>query len=140
MNKTISFNVRCFAVLTLMLMMFFAQPTITLAGQTVVDVMVGGEADFDACGTTGKVYRLNPAGDNFLAVRGGPGSHHHMIYKLHTNDPVIMCDQQGDWIGIVYSVDGQDCGVSSPIAKRQAYGGVCSSGWVHKNYIKPVAG
>ncbi len=103
--------------------------------------MVGGEAEYDACGSTGRVVSLNSAGDNFLAVRQGPAGTHKMIDKLHTGNDVYMCDEQGDWIGIVYSADGdQDCGVSSPIARKQAYSGSCKSGWVHKRFITVVAG
>lgn len=138
--KNLKFTGKHFAALALALSLFSWLPATTFAGQTVVDVRVGGEADLDACGGTGKVHNLKVDGDNFLAVRGGPASHHHMIDRLHTNDQVIMCDQQGQWVGIIYGADGQDCGVSSPIPRRQPYSGVCSSGWVHKNYIKPIAG
>jgi hypothetical protein len=116
-------------------------PDISSAQNRGVAVMMGGEADFDACGTTGKVVGLNPNGDNFLAVRRGPAGTYQMIDKLHTGNNVNMCDQQGDWIGIVYDTGSNlDCGVSSPVATRQAYSGICKSGWVHKSYIRAVAG
>ncbi len=111
-----------------------------VAGDNTVPVHVGGEAEYDACGSVGAVYRLNPNGDNFLAVRSGPGSAHVMIDKLHSNDQVYLCDENGAWIGIVYGGDNSECGVSSPIAQRQPYAGGCTSGWVHGRYIKLIAG
>ncbi len=52
------------------------------AGSLDRPVMIGSEADYDACGATGDAQNLNPAGDNFLAVlrvvidgfRAGDGS------------------------------------------------------------------
>ncbi len=111
-----------------------------VAGDNSVPVRVGGEAEFDACGSVGAVYRLNPNGDNFLAVRSGPGSAHVMIDKLYSNEQVFLCDQNGAWMGIVYGRDTADCGVGSPIADRQPYAGQCASGWVHSRYIKVIAG
>ena len=83
---------------------------------------------------------LNAAGDNFLAVRSGPGSKFAMIDKINTGDPVYICDQHGRWTGIVYTSGDQDCGVSSPVARRQPYSGPCKSGWVHQKYIRLLAG
>lgn len=125
---------------TLTLAGFLAIATAAWAGDVSVAVKVGGEADLDACGGVGEVYRLNPDGDNFLAVRAGPGSAHRMTDKLHSKDLVFMCDERGAWIGVVYGPDGVDCGVGTPIAKRQAYVGACASGWVHSRYIKLIAG
>ncbi|NNF80350.1 MAG: integron [Rhizobiales bacterium] len=115
-------------------------PTSARAGDSGVAVKVGGEAELDACGSVGEVHRLNPDGDNFLAVRIGPGSAHPMKDKLKSKTQVYMCDQNGAWIGIVYGPDDADCGVSSPIAERQSYSGACASGWVHGRYIKLIAG
>ncbi len=111
-----------------------------VAGDNSVPVKVGGEAEYDACGSVGAVYRLNPNGDNFLAVRSGPGSAHVMIDKLHSNDQVFLCDQNGAWFGIVYGPNNAECGVGSPIENRQPYSGGCTSGWVHSRYIKVIAG
>ncbi|MCP5082458.1 MAG: integron [Alphaproteobacteria bacterium] len=115
-------------------------PTSSHAGDSGVAVKVGGEIDLVACGSEGEVYRLNPDGDNFLAVRIGPGSAHPMKDKLTSKTQVYMCDQNGAWVGIVYGPDDADCGVSSPIAERQSYAGACASGWVHGRYIKLIAG
>lgn len=117
----------------------FSQPH-ALAGDNGVAVHVGGEAELDACGSVGEVHRLNPDGDNFLAVRSGPGSAHAMTDKLYSKAQVYICDENGAWVGIVYGPENADCGVTSPIADRQAYSGSCASGWVHGHYIKLIAG
>lgn len=102
-----------------------------------IAVMVGGEKDFDACGGLGVVRGLNPQGDNFLAVRIGPGSKFAMIDELYERNQVWMCDKRGRWVGVVY---GKNCGVGSPIAIRQRYRGSCKSGWVFDKYVKLIAG
>lgn len=108
--------------------------------QSAVPVMVGGEADLDACGASGRVRGLKADGDNFLAVRTGPGTRYRMVDKLRNGQNVSMCDEKGDWIGIVYSRKDQRCGVGTPIARRQPYRGPCRSGWVHKSFIELMAG
>jgi len=106
--------------------------------QPDVPVMVGGDSEFPACGATGEVVGLDPAGDNFLAVRSGPSSRYEQMDEIHTGDIVFLCDEQGDWLGIVYP-DGE-CGVMDVIEDREAYGGDCKSGWVFAKYIRPYAG
>lgn len=104
-------------------------------------VMVGGEADIDACGGFGVVAGLDLQGDNFLAVRSGPGTKNKMIDKIFTDREVILCDRKGNWLGIIYFDNPDiDCGVSSPIAKRGPYRGSCKSGWVYKKYVSLIAG
>jgi hypothetical protein len=103
----------------------------------VIEVMIGGEKDLDACQGFGEVRGLDPQGDNFLAVRTGPGSKFTKIDELHERNQVWLCDERGRWIGIVY---GKNCGVSSPIAIRRRYHGPCKSGWVFDKYVKLIAG
>jgi hypothetical protein len=103
--------------------------------QAGVPVFVGGEPDLDACDSIGMVAGLDPYGDGFLAVRDGPSSEYRKIDELHNGDQVILCDQRGDWYGVVYSRSSRDCGVSSPISRRIAYSGPCQSGWVFEKYI-----
>ncbi|MGI9480371.1 MAG: integron [Hyphomicrobiaceae bacterium] len=104
-------------------------------------VRVGGERNLDACGGVGVVVGLNPKGDNFLAVRSGPGSRYKMRDKLREGQMYFDCDAHGKWIGIVYSRNpNATCGVTSPIAKRQAYRGPCKSGWIFRKYTKLIAG
>ncbi len=103
--------------------------------------MIGQDVDYDACGGVGRVTGLNPRGDNFLAVRGGPGTKYAMIDRLYTNDLVYVCDGHSGWLGIIYPGDGRtDCGVGSPVPRRMPYRGPCYSGWVFERYIEIVAG
>jgi len=112
-----------------------------LSAQSAKPVMVGGEVEFDACGATGIVVGLDPQGDNFLAVRAGPGSKYKTIDKISGGQSYSDCDRHGKWVGIVYSNDPQvDCGVGTPIATRQPYSGPCKSGWVFRKYTKLIAG
>lgn len=85
-----------------------------------VNVPKGDGQAADCASST--VSGLDPAGDNFLAVRSGPGAQHRKIDELHTGDVVITCDMRGDWIGIFYK-DGHE-----------------KSGWVHGNYLTDLAG
>jgi len=101
-------------------------------------VYVGGEADYDACGSVGEVRGLNPNGDNFLAVRSGPGSKNKMLDKVFTGQSLYVCDEKGGWYGVVYGRG--DCGVSSPIDMREPYSGPCRSGWVSARFVEIVAG
>jgi Bacterial SH3 domain len=107
------------------------------ASQLVVPVMVGGEADYDACGGQGQVSGLDPQGDNFLTVRAGPAKRNAAIDRLRSGSTVQICDSSGNWIGIVY---GSGCGTGSPLPKRQPYKGPCKSGWVFKKYVTVTAG
>ncbi len=115
-------------------------------GQAVLDrpVMVGGEADLDACGGFGVVEGLNPAGDGFLAVRSGPGTNYPKIGELHNGHEIYMCDEAGSgkWHGIVFGKHPKagDCGVSSPIAQLGPYAGPCFAGWVFHKYVRLIAG
>lgn len=103
-------------------------------------VMVGGEPTSDACPSQGVVHGLRPGGGGYLAVRSGPGRHFPMIDRLRNGNSVYFCDEQGDWIGIVYGPDPTICGVSAPLAERQPYAGACQSGWAHRNWLTLVAG
>ena len=109
--------------------------------QAQTPVQIGHEAGHDACGGYGVVKGLNPNGDGFLAVRSGPGSRNAMIDKIHNGQKIWFCDQQGAWVGIVYSRNRQtDCQVSSPVASRRPYSGPCRSGWVFRKYVRMLAG
>lgn len=101
-------------------------------------VYFGGSEEYDACPVVGKVRGLDPNGDNFLAVRSGPGSKHRMQAKIHTGQIVHVCDQRGGWLGIVYG--NRDCEVNFPILMRSAYEGPCRSGWVSQKFIFEIAG
>jgi len=120
------------------LMLSFAAMPVFAGG--AVPVMVGGVAKLDACGGLGEVRGLNQSSDGFLAVRMGPGSKYPMIDRLYNGNQVYFCDSHGKWIGIVYGKPAQDCGLSSPLPKRQPYKGPCQSGWAHRNWLVLIAG
>ncbi len=122
-----------------------------------VAVMYGGEVEYDACGAWGDVHGLDPNGDNFLAVRTGPGTAYTQIDSLNEGDGFSLCDRKGSWIGIVYQdkdqkandmegdVEGNeagdlDCNTGTPVTPRKPYDGPCRSGWVHENWVRLLAG
>ncbi|MEM7693144.1 MAG: integron [Pseudomonadota bacterium] len=91
----------------------------------------------DACAGYGTPQGLNPRGDNFLAVRSGPGTKYRMVDKLLTGDGFWVCSQQGAWLGIVYGAE--DCGVGAPL-RVGPYRGPCQMGWVHGRFVSIIAG
>ena len=108
-----------------------------LGGAQAQYVTVGGD-DMDACSSMGQVVGLKRDGDNFLAVRAGPGSSQQKLDEIHMGDAVFICDERNGWMGIVYG--GKRCGVTSPIVPRQTYMGPCRSGWVSARFIEVTAG
>lgn len=111
---------------------------VSLADDRRVPVLVGGESDLDACSSIATVTGLDPAGDNYLAVRTGPGVSYAQIDRLSSSAIVHVCEERGNWRGIVYPAG--DCGVATPIAARRPYNGPCKSGWIYKSFLSPLAG
>ncbi|HEX8057991.1 MAG TPA: SH3 domain-containing protein [Novosphingobium sp.] len=106
-------------------------------------VMIGGQDDLDACLTVSKVTGLNPRGDNFLSLRSQPSSKARELMRLRPEQQVWVCEETpGGWTGVLVApADGSlDCGVGTPIAKRQAYSGTCQSGWVASRFLEVIAG
>lgn len=129
--------------LTAILAITSSVPLVITLGQAQprsVAVMVGGERDFDACSSQGVAKGLRRGGDNFLAVRSGPGTNYSMRDKIRRGQVFNLCGERGQWVAIVYGRKGQDCGVGSPITRRQTYRGPCRSGWVHRNFVRVTAG
>ncbi|MEO9490548.1 MAG: SH3 domain-containing protein, partial [Marinomonas sp.] len=84
---------------------------------------------------------LKAGGDNFLSVRAVPSTSAAEIDRLLNGASVIMCEYDGDWVGIVYDKSGEkDCGTGSPIPEETTYTGVCDSGWISKDYVTLMAG
>ena len=115
-------------------------PASTVAQGGRVPVIAGQHPGEDACGSVGVVRGLDPQGDGFLAVRAGPGSGYTMLDKVYNDYLLNICDVRGKWLGVVYSHETEDCGVSSPWPRPAAYTGPCLSGWVFRNYVKDFAG
>ncbi|MGD9866458.1 MAG: SH3 domain-containing protein [Hyphomicrobiales bacterium] len=101
-----------------------------------VPVTVRSQGDLDTC-IVGQVAGLNPAGDNFLAVRAGPGSDYAMLDKLRGGQEVWIFEERGGWYGVAYGAAQINC---SPVARDRAYDGPGRSGWVSKRYVREVAG
>jgi len=116
-------------------------PAASIAQQSAVPVIAGQNPGYDACGTVGQVRGLDPqGGDGFLAVRAGPSSNYAMLDKVYNGYQLYICDQRGQWLGVVYSHDNQDCGVGTPWPRAGAYSGPCNSGWVYRKYVADIAG
>ena len=105
-----------------------------------VPVMIGGEAESDACAGRGEVAGLKTVPGNTLTVRAGPGINYPRVGELLPGAKVLICTQQGRWVGVVYGADLSECGVSKPALKRYAYTGPCQYGWAHAQYIRETAG
>lgn len=40
--------------------------------------------------------------DGFLAVRSGPGTEHRKLAEFHNGDTVLVFEQKGDSVGVVF--------------------------------------
>lgn len=98
--------------------------------------IAAGDGQMANC-SSGIVRGLKPGGDGFLAVRAGPGTSHRMLDRLHNGESVWLCDQRGDWVGIVYG--REDCGTEGS-GPEHPYTGSCRAGWAHGRWIELVAG
>jgi hypothetical protein len=119
--------------------------TCAAAAPRDVPVIVGESVELDACTRWAKVEGLDPKGDGFLAVRGGPASTHALRDRLREGDEFFVCNdsRDGKWLAIVYPRKGQDvgtCGVSTSLPKPVAYRGPCAWGWVHGKWVEFLAG
>jgi len=107
-------------------------------------IMVGQDgANLDACGAVGQVRGLDERGDNFLSVRIAPGTDSKERDRVQNGNRLFLCDQSGDWYGVVYQKAGDDlmeCGTGTPSAFTGAYRGPCRYGWVHKFFVEFLAG
>ncbi|AOL23527.1 hypothetical protein Ga0102493_112515 [Erythrobacter litoralis] len=105
-------------------------------------VLIGFDGPrFDACAGYGLVRDL-PDGNPTLPVRAAPSRESVEVDRIGQGQGVSMCQQVGDWIGIVYAPEGTEisCGTNSPVSSVRAYEGPCNQGWVDENFVKLVAG
>ena len=107
---------------TICLALVLALPGQALPAQIldVPFVIDGGDGEAAWCASS-VVAGLDPNGDGFLAVRTGPGTQYRMIDQLHNGDVVETCDGSGPWVAVVYG-------------PRQRVG------WVHRNWLRDLAG
>lgn len=101
----------------------------------------------DACGGMGQVARTGPNG---LPLRAAPFGDAKILTGLAEGDRAYICTRSLDqkWLGVVLapppatdnSSEAADCGVSSPVDRKQPYDGPCVSGWVASAYVRLIAG
>ncbi|MCA0902235.1 hypothetical protein [Qipengyuania aquimaris] len=103
-------------------------------------VMYGGEANMDACGGAGTVGALDTLEGQVLTVHSAPDAAADQTDLLQPGQMVSICENEGDWVGVVYSKNAADCGTGTPVADRRAYDGQCQSGWINGTYLTNQAG
>ena len=94
--------------------------------------------------------QVTRAGGNGLALRAAPFAEAKSVATLAEGARLHVCTRSIDqkWLGVVVRpapADGDgtpavDCGVSSPVDRKQAYEGPCASGWVASAYVRLIAG
>jgi hypothetical protein len=138
MNKRI-IRIAFFLIASSTMLLSFAVADAMAQTKLDVPVVVGVDAELDPC-AVGVIAGLDPRGDGFLSVRSGPAANYRELDRLKNGNRVHLCDQKGDWIGVVYGAAVDKCGVGTPWPKKKAYAGPCKHGWVHTRYVKPIAG
>ena len=128
----------------------------TLAAKPVarsvpVPVMVGAEAELNACTSIGRAVGPKRARAGLAAVRASPAATAPVIARLAPGFLVWICEQKNgaDHYGIVFGAASRSrgadglppaCGVNAPIAQPKAYRGPCRSGWIRTADIEAIAG
>ncbi|MCJ2099466.1 hypothetical protein [Methylobacterium sp. E-046] len=113
------------------------------AGGSKIDVpiVIGGSEKYDACVGGGYVVGLDPRGDGFLSVRSGPGGKPFAeLDRLYNGNEVVICEERGAWMGVVYGPRSMDCNTGTPWPIRMPYTGPCKAGWIHSRYVKVTVG
>jgi hypothetical protein len=100
-------------------------------------------ASFAACSAAGTTRHL--AVGATLPVRAAPFEAAEEMGSIPAGTRFFVCTRSHDqdWMGVVFHENGAldpSCGVSGPVAARQAYTGPCDSGWVSSALVKLVAG
>lgn len=106
------------------------------AQQLDLPIVEQSDGDLDTC-LLAEVHGLKANGDGFLAVRSGPGSEFTKLDEVYNGDRVWIFENTGKWHGVLYGVDEVNC---SPIDKDRALDKPGKKGWVHENWIRPLAG
>ncbi|MEG6509100.1 SH3 domain-containing protein [Methyloligella sp. 2.7D] len=104
----------------------------------------GGDGQMAEC-WLGIVKGLDPKGDGFLAVRSGPGGKYRKIDEVHNGDHVMVYDERGKWLGVIYgpgdSIIQKDvlgCGFIGKGKRPVPYPG--KKGWIHSKWVDILAG
>lgn len=104
----------------------------TPASEPSRNVQIGGSAEYDACGGSGIVTVTT----TLFKLKNGMVS----FGKVNVNQSVNVCDEDGDFVGIVILKKGQNCGTGGNVPQRKDYTGPCESGWIKKEYFHMTAG
>ena len=102
-------------------------------------VKVGQEAGFDACSGVGRVA-INSADGGDIDLKDAPSNDAKITDTLQDGDVLWLCEEKGEWFGVVVDESAVDCGVSSPVSAPMDYKGPCKSGWVIGKNVVPIAG
>ena len=122
-------------VISLLLYVFLSSTA--FAQKAVTPIYIGENGpELDACAGTSEVMPVR------LNVRSDPSTKNKPIDRIKRGQEVWICDSDtsGQWVGIVYSKTGADCGVATPVHAHQVYEGSCKAGWVSLKLLKPLAG
>ncbi|BAV65277.1 hypothetical protein [Sphingobium cloacae] len=125
-------------------------PETKLESRLTRPVIIGEDGPrLDACGGLGQVIR---AGAKGLAVRAAPFDEAQEIGRMAEGGRAFLCTRSIDqkWLGVVIPPEASgttgdaseavDCGVSSPVDRKQPYDGPCQSGWVSSAFIRLIGG
>ncbi|MGC4250558.1 MAG: hypothetical protein QM605_03545 [Sphingobium sp.] len=125
-------------------------PETRLESRLTRPVIIGEDGPrLDACGGLGQVVR---AGAKGLPVRAAPFDEAQETGRMPEGSRAFICTRSIDqkWLGVVILPDAAgaagnaseatDCGVSSPVDRKQPYDGPCQSGWVSSAFIRLIAG
>ncbi|RVT43781.1 hypothetical protein [Sphingobium algorifonticola] len=135
-----------------------AMPETQIESTLARPVTIGEDGpQLDACGALGLVRGV--AAGKRLAVHAAPFREAKATAQLGNGARVHVCTRSLDqkWLGVVVMPDAPapdgnevggnaalpapvDCGVSSPVDRRQAYDGPCQSGWVSSGFVRLIAG
>lgn len=108
----------------------------TLAQNLDLPIVEHSDGDLDTC-LLAEVHGLKAGGDGFLAVRSGPGAEFRKLDEIHNGDRVWIFENTSKWHGVLYGVDAVEC---SPIGSDRVLDKPGKKGWVHENWIRPLAG
>jgi len=119
-----------FILLTILNVLACSEPIETIKE---MPVMVGGEVEFDACGSAAELTFFEK---EKVKIFSAPDEKSNIRDLVSKKILVSVCDSSNGWFGIVYSTDENvRCGTGSPIKIRQAYAGPCKSGWVKESNL-----
>ena len=101
-------------------------------------IKVGGSPDYDACSALGVIEHKSTTG--FVSLLSAPTEDAISVVELPSGAHFWICEEQENWIGGIVVEDGKECGVATPIATPQDYGGPCTQGWLDRRFVTLLAG